>query len=93
MIHDKIEHQHWSSDVDDWDSEFKTGDVVISPGHGSFRTMFVVHEINLNLIEYVTHRGVFWKEEEARRYAENLHDRTPLDQPLVPDSNESGERP
>lgn len=87
MIHDKRDDHHWSSDVSDWDGEFNTGDVVIGPGYGSFRTMIVIHEINLNLLDHVTHRGVFWNDGEAKRYAEDLHERTPLDQPDVPGAN------
>lgn len=85
MIHDKLDEGHWTSEVENWNRVFETGDVVIGPGHGSFKTMIMVHEINLDLIEYVTHRGVFWDEEEAREYAQDLHERAPLDQPNVPD--------
>lgn len=82
-IHNKRDEENWSNNVEDWESEFDTGDVVIGPGYGSFRSMTVVHEINLNLIEHVTHRGVFWKEGEAERYAEDLHERAPLEQPVA----------
>lgn len=90
MIHDNRDDPDWSNDIEDWEAAFETGDVVIGPGHGSFKTMVMVHEINLNLVEYVTHRGVFWEAEEAKRHAEDLHDRAPLEQPRVPEKQEKG---
>lgn len=74
MIYDKTDSQHWSRDVVDWDAAFETGDVVLSAGHASFRTMIVVSEIDLDEAEHVTRRGVFWKKDEAERYADALHD-------------------
>jgi hypothetical protein len=72
-IHDKTDEKNWSNDIEDWESEFDSGDVVIGPGYGNFRTMFAVHEIDLeNPLEHVTHRGVFWEETEARVYADTL---------------------
>lgn len=88
MIHDKRDEENWSDEVGNWEDEFDTDDVVIGPGYGSYRTMIMVHEINLDLVEHVTHRGIFWKKDEAERYAEDLHERTPLDQPHVPEKTE-----
>lgn len=74
-IYDKTDEYNWSSNVVNWGSEFDSGDVVIGPGYGSFKTMFVVHEIDLeDNLDYVTHRGVFWDETEARVYADTLID-------------------
>lgn len=77
MIYDYIDSHNWTSDVDDWEDEFDKQDLVIGPGYGSFRTMFVVHEIDpSNTLDKVTHKGVFWDEMEAKAYAKDRHDRT-----------------
>ena len=74
-IHDKIGEHNWSSNVENWESEFNSGDIVIGPGYGSFKTMFIVHEINFDApYNNVVHRGVFWNKTEARIYADTLVD-------------------
>lgn len=71
-IHDKTDEMNWSDNVESWETEFNDGDVVIGPGYGNFKTMVVVHQINLDDLDYVRHRGVFWEETEARVYADTL---------------------
>lgn len=72
MIHDKRNQRNWSNDVENWEKEFNDGDVVISDGYLSFKTMTVVAEIDFDNLDYVVRRGVFWREEEAEKYAELL---------------------
>ena len=72
-IYFKTNDQNWTDKIDNWESEFNSGDVVIGPGYGSFRTMFMVHQIDLNAPhDCVIHKGVFWDETEARVYADTL---------------------
>lgn len=72
-IHDKTDEKHWTNNVVNWKSKFNSGDIVIGRGWDHFKTMFVVHEIDLeDNLDYVTHRGVFWDETEARVYADTL---------------------
>ena len=75
MIYDYTDRENWTDNVDDWD-KFDLRDIVIGPGYGSFRTMFVVHEIDpRGGVDKVTHMGVFWEKHEAEAYAEDRHDR------------------
>jgi hypothetical protein len=72
-IHDKTDEEHWTTKIYDWQASFEHGDVVIGRGWDHFKTMFVVHEIDLESnLEHVTHRGIFWDETEARVYADTL---------------------
>lgn len=72
-IYDKTNEKNWSDNIDNWESEFNTGDVVVGPGYGNFKSMFVVHEIDLDdSLDHITHRGVFWDKTEARVYADTL---------------------
>lgn len=92
MIHDKRDNDNWSDDVQDWEEEFDDGDVVIGPGYGSFRTMTVVHQIQLeNPHENVVHRGVFWKDKYAERFAELLDEEDDADGP-PPEDFDYGEQ-
>ena len=76
QIHDKTGKRNWSSDVDDWEREFNLGDVVISDGYSSFKTMFVVSVIDFDAPnDNVVRRGVFWNKSEAERYADLLADK------------------
>jgi len=76
-IHDNTGLENWTDDVVDWEREFDRRDIVIGDGYGSFRTMFVVHEIDpSDGLEKVTHKGVFWDKSEAEAYAEDRHERT-----------------
>lgn len=72
MIHDKRDEENWSKDIVDWESRFDDGDIVIGDGYGSFRTMTMVHKIQLDALDKVVHRGVFWDEEYAEQFAEML---------------------
>lgn len=78
MIYDRTESEHWARDVDDWDEEFTTGDVVLSAGHDGFKTMIVVSSIDLSELDHVRRRGVFWEHDDAVEYAKTLHDGPPL---------------
>jgi len=74
MIHDKRGEGNWSDDVQDWDEEFDDGDVVIGDGYASFKTMTVVHQIQLDELDHVVHRGVFWEDDYAEQFAEMIND-------------------
>jgi len=75
-IHDYTGKENWSNNVDDWEDKFELRDIVIGDGFGSFRTMFVVHEIDpTDGLEKITHKGVFWDKSEAEAYAEDRHSR------------------
>jgi hypothetical protein len=72
-IHDKTDEHNWSNNIQDWESTFNQGDIIIGQGYGSFRGMFIVHEIDFDAPnDSVIHRGVFWEETEARVYADTL---------------------
>jgi hypothetical protein len=76
MIHDKTDAPEWTNDTDVRD-RFGAKDLVIGPGYGSFKTMYVVHEINPDdKYDAITHKGVFWDLDEAEEYAEDRHERT-----------------
>jgi len=65
--------ENWTNNIDDWQASFEHGDVVIGRGWDHFKTMFSVHEIDLESnLEHVTHRGLFWDKIEARMYAYTL---------------------
>ena len=73
MIYDKRNEGNWTDDVQDWEDEFNDGDVVIADGYSSFKTMTVVHQIQLDHPhENVVHRGVFWEDDYAEQFAEML---------------------
>jgi hypothetical protein len=72
-IHDKTDEGNWTNNIQNWESTFEHGDVVIGPGYGKYRSLTVVHEIDLESnLEHVIHQGIFWDETEARVYADTL---------------------
>lgn len=73
-IHHYEGNKHWTKDVNM--DLLDEGDVVITqdPQQRLGLPTFVVEEMDHeDARERVVHRGLFWKVEEARRYANALH--------------------
>lgn len=76
MIHDKRNNPDWCDGIDVRD-HFASKDLVVGPGYGSFKTMYVVHEILPDAAhDAIEHKGVFWDDSEAISYAKDRHERT-----------------
>lgn len=74
MIHDERGNTNWSNNVEPLsESKYSDGDVVLGDGYSSFRTMTMVHEIDANAPnDSVVHKGVFWSDELAERFAKKV---------------------
>jgi hypothetical protein len=82
-IHDKTDEENWTNNIQNCESTFEHGDVVIGSGWGNFKSLTVVHVIDLESnLEHVTHRGIFWDETKARVYADTLINNGNLKKPL-----------
>jgi hypothetical protein len=70
MIRDKRNTERWTQKVSDW--EKYDGDIVIGR-HSRFDAMVSVAEVDTDSeYDYITHRGVFWKDKDAEAFAELL---------------------
>ena len=73
MIYNKLGDGDWTDAIDDWDKEFECGDVVLSDGYASFKTMVVVATVDPDHpLVAVTRRGVFWEQDDAESFANAL---------------------